>query len=483
MADTDVFGILSLFLAAAGAAYLLWARLLRSGQGEGASSPSGGDRAADTVPPVLRPQSELSPAMRAKQEAKAGQASSRPPPPSAESEASNGAVASLKSEAPTVKVGRHESEPPKAEVASAKSDPPRLSAGAEALARSEGLSPAPVASNAESSTNGAKAESSTNGAKAEPSTNGAKAAPKKKSVFDELPRLDVEEDEELEPTKVGSLGKGGAIQPIVEKIVFDEGADAAPPQEAAPPLVLSALAQTDPGKRRKQNEDSFLVLEKESVFIVADGMGGHRGGQVASRLAVKTIGDAFEQGRFDAAPHEHIPLAASELARSMQMANTAIFDEAKMRPDLEGMGTTLCVARFTDDGRRMYLGHVGDSRCYRLRDGVMKQMTSDHTMADYGVAGPEGAHLSRAVGVWPTVPIDVIMASPKIGDVYLLCSDGLTKMIPDGTIATQLLHEEDPKAAVERLVFFANAHGGKDNITVILVRVVEQGWTPPSRLT
>jgi protein phosphatase len=110
-------------------------------------------------------------------------------------------------------------------------------------------------------------------------------------------------------------------------------------------------------------------------------------------------------------------------------------------------------------------------------------MTTDHTMADYGVAGPEGAHLSRAVGVWPTVPIDVVMAAPKLGDVYLLCSDGLTKMIPNETIATQLLHEEDPKAAVDRLVFFANAHGGKDNITIILLRVVEPGWKPPSART
>jgi serine/threonine protein phosphatase PrpC len=126
----------------------------------------------------------------------------------------------------------------------------------------------------------------------------------------------------------------------------------------------------------------------------------------------------------------------------------------------------------------MYIGHVGDSRCYRIREGVMKQMTTDHTMADYGVTGPEGSHLSRALGVWPTVPIDILMAEPKIGDVYMVCSDGLTKMLPNETIATQLLHEDDPKAAIDRLVFFANAHGGKDNITVILMRIVELGWKP-----
>ena len=101
-------------------------------------------------------------------------------------------------------------------------------------------------------------------------------------------------------------------------------------------------------------------------------------------------------------------------------------------------------------------------------------------MADYGIAGPEGSHLSRALGVWPTVPIDIIMATPELNDAYLICSDGLTKMLKDETIAAQLLHEEDPKTAVQRLVFFANAHGGKDNITVILLRVVEPGWKPPS---
>jgi protein phosphatase len=105
----------------------------------------------------------------------------------------------------------------------------------------------------------------------------------------------------------------------------------------------------------------------------------------------------------------------------------------------------------------------------------MRQITSDHTMASYGVTGPEGAHLSRAVGVWPTVPIDVLFVTPKVGDVYLLCSDGLTKMLPDQTIATQLLHEDNLASAVDRLVMFANAHGGKDNITVILIRITKIG--------
>ena len=195
---------------------------------------------------------------------------------------------------------------------------------------------------------------------------------------------------------------------------------------------------------------------------------------------MKTIGDAFANKEFEAAPHPNLPLEASELARAIQMANTAIFQQAQGQPDLEGMGTTLVAARFASDKRRMYLGHVGDSRCYRLRDGMMKQITTDHTMADYGVTGPEGSHLSRALGVWPTVPIDLILLEPKLGDLYLICSDGLTKMIPETTIATQLHHEEDLEAAARRLIFFANSNGGKDNITVLLVRVVLPDWKPPN---
>jgi len=241
-----------------------------------------------------------------------------------------------------------------------------------------------------------------------------------------------------------------------------------------PRFRLSAATGLHRGDRAYQ-QDQVEILKHPRVGyvlgIVADGMGGHRGGETASKLAVGTIAQAFEGKRFEAPPHPDLPLAASELARSVQMANATILEEATRNVNLRGMGTTLCGIRVTEGGRRLYVAHVGDSRCYRLRDGAMKQLTKDHTMADFGVAGPEGAHLSRAVGVWPTVPIDILMLAPQPDDVYLLCSDGLTKMLPDQTIATQLLHEEDGKAAIDRLVFFANAHGGKDNITIVLLRV------------
>jgi len=513
MADTDVFGLLSLLLAAAGAVYLVWARVLRPGSDKAELHPiAPRDRAADTMPPVLRPEAELSPKMLAKREAL--RQSSRPPPPDTDLMTSDVVVRSGGvSEPPKAESEAPRSQPAAVHVEAPKSQPPasaKAAAPASANVPASAKAASPASANVAASPASAKAAAPASAkaaapasakaaapasakaaapasAKAAPGTSakeakraGAQAAapaakPKarKDDPFDDVPQIGAEEDDDVEPTRIGRLVKDDAIQPIVEKIVFDDGAGKAPEGSAASLLVVYALSQTDTGKRRKQNEDSFLVLEGESVYVVADGMGGHRGGQYASKLAVKTVGGAFEAKSFDAPPHADIPLEASELARAMQMANAAIFHEAKMRPELTGMGTTLCAARFTRDMRRLYLGHVGDSRCYRLRDGVMKQMTNDHTMADYGVAGPEGAHLSRALGVWPTVPIDMVMAEPKLGDVYLLCSDGLTKMVPDTTIATQLLHEEDPKAAVERLVFFANAAGGKDNITIILLRVVE----------
>lgn len=309
------------------------------------------------------------------------------------------------------------------------------------------------------------------------------ATPKKSAEKAEKPadlvRMEYEEDQDIDPTKIGGAAPKRAVyQPPVQRIVYDDEAQADEPTHSEMLFLVSAMAQTDKGLRRKRNEDSVLVLESESLFVVADGMGGYRGGELASQLAVTTIGDAFRRKSFEGNPHDGIPAQASELARAMQMANAAILDTSKRQPELEGMGTTVCAARFSANKKRVFIGHVGDSRCYRLREGVLKQMTADHTMANQGVKGPEAAHLSRAVGIWPTVPIDVVMGVPAAGDVYLLCSDGLTKMLDDTVIANVLRQEEDLKAAVERLILFANARGGKDNISVVLVRVVPPYWRP-----
>jgi serine/threonine protein phosphatase PrpC len=296
-----------------------------------------------------------------------------------------------------------------------------------------------------------------------------------------LAKLEYEEDAEIDPTMVGggSATKQPVVyQPPVKKIIYDEDAATDEPTRSETLFLVSATAQTDRGLRRKRNEDSLLVLESSSLFVVADGMGGYRGGELASQLAVKTIADAYLAKTFDGPPHENVPTHASELARAIQMGNAKILATANAQPEFAGMGTTLCAARFSGNKKRLYIGHVGDSRCYRLRGKVLQQMTADHTMADHGVKGPESAHLSRAVGIWPTVPIDIIMAVPAADDVYLICSDGLTKMLDDQMIGDVLRAEEDLKGAVERLIKTANARGGKDNVTVVLVRVVPPDWKP-----
>ncbi len=325
-------------------------------------------------------------------------------------------------------------------------------------------------------------------AKAE-QTKAEEEEPPKPAAADDIPKLNEEEENDVDVTKVGAAASSAPpasmrkvmLAPVV-LITKDERTDSDPPMSTSDLFLVHATAQTDTGLRRKRNEDSLLVLDSSHVFAVADGMGGYRGGEIASRLAVKALSDAFAKNEFEGPPHQSIAPEASELARAIQTANTDILDFSKQKKELEGMGTTLCAVRFSPNKRSLYIGHVGDSRCYRMRNGVFTMLTNDHTMAEHGVTGPESQHLSRALGIWPTVPIDIVTAEPKRQDVYLLCSDGLTKMLNDDLIATVLRGEEDPKAAVERLILFANSRGGKDNITVVLIRVVPPNWTPaPSK--
>jgi protein phosphatase len=296
----------------------------------------------------------------------------------------------------------------------------------------------------------------------------------------ELPKIDYEEDAEVDPTKVGGKDPVRDVSAVAMAIVFDEDAATDEPTKASPLILVSATAQTDKGLRRKANEDSLLVDQGNALYVVADGMGGYRGGQIASALAVETIAKAFAASSFDGERHDNLPRQASELARAIQMANTAILEHAEKEKSLKGMGTTICAARFSPNKQRLYIGHVGDSRVYRWRRGLLKQMTADHTMRDHGLTGAQGAQLSRAVGVWPLVPIDLLLAKPEADDVYLLCSDGLSKMVKNDEIAKVLAAESKPAAAVEKLIERANANGGLDNITAILVRVSAPISAPPA---
>ncbi|HRI71773.1 MAG TPA: protein phosphatase 2C domain-containing protein [Polyangium sp.] len=256
-------------------------------------------------------------------------------------------------------------------------------------------------------------------------------------------------------------------------IVIDDNAGDDEPTRTSPFFLVSASGQTDRGKRRKFNEDSFLVLDEQGLYVVADGMGGYAGGEVASALTVELIEQAFTTQKFDGPTYNNVPKRGAEVARAIQTANKTIYEKAQTDPMLKGMGTTVVAARFMLNKQRLYLGHVGDSRCYRLRDGKLDQITTDHTMAALGFKGAAFAHrLHRAVGTTPGVEIDLIMGRPRANDVYLLCSDGLSKMINDAELCRCLMDMKDPQTTVDSMIKLANDNGGHDNITVIIVCVL-----------
>jgi PPM family protein phosphatase len=293
----------------------------------------------------------------------------------------------------------------------------------------------------------------------------------KPALLPSIPRIDAEDDEEFDPTKVGEAAKPNHRAPT-QSILRDEDATVDEPTLPHALILVTGMGQTDKGKKRKRNEDAILAMPDFGLFAVADGMGGYKGGDIASALAAKTIEDAYRANKFDGPVHDWLPKRASELARAIQMANAAIFAKAATDKGLEGMGTTVCASRFSPNKERLYIGHVGDSRMYRFREGALEQLTKDHVMEDLGITGAQAAHLSRAVGIWPEVHVDILLCKPRPGDLYLLCSDGLTKMVDDSKIQALLAEPGSPQAIVDRLIEAANKRGGADNISVILIRVV-----------
>jgi protein phosphatase len=274
------------------------------------------------------------------------------------------------------------------------------------------------------------------------------------------------------------------------KLSYEEEAEE--DEETTSPLariLVSARGDTDTGKKRRENEDSLLFLPERSLYAVADGMGGYKGGRVASSLAVETIRRAFETESFGEplSSQRPLPRRGHELARAILQSNVAVSEAARATPELSQMGTTLVAARFSPNKQRVYIGHVGDSRCYRLRGGKLRQLTTDQTMRLVGMRGPGADHLLQAIGVTRDLSIDLIVDKPRADDVYLLCSDGLPKMVDDQEIERTLLEQSDLEAAVYGLIELANDHGGRDNVTVILVKVIERvarldpnaGWSKP----
>ncbi len=242
-------------------------------------------------------------------------------------------------------------------------------------------------------------------------------------------------------------------------------------------MQLIACAATDSGLRRARNEDAFGVLPEEQLFVVADGMGGHSSGEIASRLSVETV-EAFykatAEGRLNGVTYESF-----RLSRAIQLANSRLRDLAALRADLEGMGTTVVAALF--EGERCYIGHVGDSRAYRLRGGRLERLTRDHSLLDDFIrkhdpspdeieAFPLKHVVLRALGIREQVEVEVRPDEVRPGDTYLLCSDGLTDMVSDETLRQMMLAEPEPARLCEDLVEAAKEAGGFDNVTVLVVR-------------
>ena len=235
--------------------------------------------------------------------------------------------------------------------------------------------------------------------------------------------------------------------------------------------IVEKAALSDVGRQRQGNEDSYL--ERSPLFVVADGMGGARAGEVASKIAV----EQFDEEDVDGPPEEQL----AEVARA---ANRHIHKMAQEDSQYAGMGTTFTAALF--GGREVTVGHVGDSRLYRLREGELERLTHDHSLVEefvrQGKLTPEEAEvhpqrsiITRALGPEPEVEVDTYTHTGRDGDVYLLNSDGLTGMINEAKVTEILRDRESLEDAAEKLIAAANANGGKDNITVVLFRLGDDG--------
>lgn len=238
-------------------------------------------------------------------------------------------------------------------------------------------------------------------------------------------------------------------------------------------MILRSAARTDVGLRRRSNEDCFALATNLGLYLVADGMGGHTAGQVASNLAAQGAVRALETLETAEAS------LTEKLRYSVAAANREVFATAQAKPELAGMGTTL-VALLA--GRaRIALAHVGDSRAYLVRGSKIRQLTDDHSLvaelvrrreitARAARGHPHRHVLTRALGVRGSVEADLAELTPASGDLFVLCSDGLVAHVQDEEIAAEMSRESDLDAACEHLIELANSRGGEDNITVVVVR-------------
>lgn len=243
---------------------------------------------------------------------------------------------------------------------------------------------------------------------------------------------------------------------------------------------------TDVGLQRDHNEDAYAVLSEYDLFIVADGMGGHRAGDVASRLATDAVAEFFRAtSKEDATWPFHFDATLTEeenrLVTGIRVANRQIFERSIRSRDCAGMGTTIVGALFSRKKNRLFVGHVGDSRAYRVRNGIIQQLTRDHSLInDYLLAMPDLSEeqraelpknvITRALGMQDHVVVDLVSDDPQVGDVYLLCSDGLSGMLTDEQILDIVASTNETPEICRRLIAKANENGGEDNITALVIR-------------
>jgi len=251
-----------------------------------------------------------------------------------------------------------------------------------------------------------------------------------------------------------------------------------------------ALGETNVGMKRSHNEDNFVVVDDDRLYVVADGMGGHASGEVASQMAIDTLREFFRSTNED--PEVTWPYKMDKskgydenrLITSIKLANLRIHEAAQRDPKLRGMGTTIVGILVVEDG--VLIAHVGDSRAYRWRSGRLDQLTEDHSLlndyikmkklsAEEIAAFPHKNVIVRALGMKESVKVDTQVDKPQPGDVYLLCSDGLCGPATDQDLEDILRNNLDLKTAASKLIEKANSNGGPDNITVVLAKVVGLG--------
>jgi serine/threonine protein phosphatase PrpC len=250
--------------------------------------------------------------------------------------------------------------------------------------------------------------------------------------------------------------------------------------------MIEAFGRTDVGRRRKINEDSFLVAPEMSLYAVCDGMGGHNAGEVASKMAIETISAFIERSAVEKeitwpwGLDAGLSFDANRVKTSIRLANARVFQAADNREELTGMGTTVVVALVTGD--HVTIGSAGDSRCYLVRDGKLSQLTRDDSWVSAalgeGILNSDDVEhhplrnvITKAVGARDTIDLDVVEHDLLPGDLLLLCSDGLHGLLSDPMITKILVPPpESLEDATQQLVDAANEAGGRDNVSVVLLR-------------